>query len=82
MNSECHCCGFETTLKEYEPNRIGTGGRQKPVWLCDLCAGTMTSSFDEYPEQHDRDALAVMKTICYVGNAILKALAPLLGDRS
>jgi hypothetical protein len=41
--------------------------------LCQLCAGTMSGNAEEYPEQfrgHDN----VMKTICYVGNAILQAL--------
>lgn len=71
---ECDCCDYETAaLESYRPN---VGARsQRERWLCRLCAGTMTSTYDEYPEQHDHDALALMKTVCYVGNAILDALA-------
>lgn len=72
---ECECCQFETAaLSEYRPN-VGSID-EGPRWICDLCAGTMTSTFDSYPSQHGPE-LHVMKTICYVGNVILKALATL-----
>jgi hypothetical protein len=67
---ECECCGFKTSaLKEYQSLKNFPLDEKK--WQCELCAGTMTGSFSDYPKQHDPDTLCVMKTICYVGNAIL-----------
>lgn len=72
---ECECCGFETAeLKEYDSNKNFPEKRGETKRLCGLCAGTMTGSFADYPQQHDRDLLYVMKTVCYVGNAILAQL--------
>lgn len=46
-------------------------------WLCDLCAATMTSTAVlQYPDQYQGQA-QTMQTLCYVGNAILAAIANL-----
>lgn len=66
--AECCCCGFETeALADY-----GYRG-DDPKWCCELCAGTLTSRAHSHPEQF-RGQEHVMKTICYVGNVILKAI--------
>ena len=69
---ECQCCNFETTeLKAYGAHRNFPKIPDEKKWLCELCAGTETGTYHEYPEQIDASALKVMKTSCYVGNAIL-----------
>lgn len=70
---DCDCCHFDgMPLKWYRPNLMA---RQKEgKWLCNLCASTMTGTYYDYPEQHDGDSLTLMKTVCYVGNAILLAV--------
>jgi len=72
---ECECCKFKTSeLKKYHSDNNWPQERDNVKWLCDLCANTHTGSFNEYPQQHDRDSLCVMKTVCYVGNAIIAAI--------
>ena len=72
---ECECCEFKTAeLKAYRSDKNFPQERDEKKWLCDLCASTMTGAFHDYPEQHDRDSLYVMKTVCYVGNAIIAAI--------
>lgn len=80
---ECECCRFETMdLKEYDSARNFPQKPDETKWLCQLCANTMTGAFADYPQQHDRDALEVMKTICHVGNAILAAIKGVQGKES
>jgi hypothetical protein len=70
----CDCCRFETTaLTFFEPIGAGsldTTGR----WLCELCPSTYASTMDQYKHLKYLESNEVMKTICYVGNAILKAI--------
>lgn len=70
--NECDCCHFSTDdLTEYES---GPGERTKGSrWLCELCAGTSAGTYQKYAHT-DHDTSEVLKTICYVGNVILKAL--------
>lgn len=70
--ASCHSKGIP--LEFYEYFRVvaaqrGVAGRL----LCALCAGTHAGNAEEYPDQyrHERNT---MRTICYVGNEILKAL--------
>lgn len=73
----CESCGYETPhLKNYPigpPARPGSLPRDEPRWLCDLCARTMTSVAMQHPNQY-RGEVEGMRTICYVGNAILAAI--------
>lgn len=46
-------------------------GSNKTKWLCDLCAGTVAGVWMEYPDQHDHENIEIMRTINYVGNALL-----------
>lgn len=70
----CDCCRFETTaLTYYRPIGVGsldTTGR----WLCELCPSTYASQMDSYKHLKYLESNEVMKTICYVGNAILREL--------
>jgi hypothetical protein len=77
----CECCASDGVLlaayrmdnpKVKEDYRL----RNIPPFkvLCSLCAGTMTGMWDEYFEYNDENAIQIMKTICYVGNEILKAI--------
>jgi ribosomal protein L37AE/L43A len=68
---ECQSCGYETHLKPYE-----NGMPRQTYWLCELCAGTLAGNAVAYPGQYG-EAGTVMKTICYVGNAILEAIRSL-----
>lgn len=73
----CDCCGYETAELNSYANRdttIGGGGKtvKEDFWFCDLCAGTMTSTFYRFPGQVPSNA-EVMKVICFVGNRLLAA---------
>lgn len=75
----CGCCRVEEVhVKEYDmeydmSSPIKHGSRA--VLLCELCAGTMTSVYAlQYPAQHNSDTVEVMRTLCYIGNQILKAV--------
>lgn len=74
---ECDCChAGGVALKTYDLRRplIRTDPNRLKL-LCKLCAGTKTSSYClQYPGQHDSDSVEVMRTLCYVGNQILKAV--------
>ena len=74
---ECDCCRASgVRLKEYDLRRpLMRDDPERMRMLCELCAGTMTSTYVlQYPGQHDRDSVEVMRTLCYVGNQILKAV--------
>ena len=68
MNSECESCGFSIETKEYT-----YGFDNKKMQLCFLCAGTFAGNAAQYPSQYDN--ADVLKCICFVGNAILKAIS-------
>lgn len=68
---ECENCAFETTVKPYRVYRGFPNVSYK--WLCELCAGTPAGNAYEYPEQFRN--VPLFQTVCYVGNAILHALA-------
>lgn len=70
VKHECDACGFVTTVKPYDREGIGHHGQTKQ--LCALCAGTMTGVAIDHP--HMANDLCLLKTICYVGNAILSAV--------
>ena len=75
---QCYCCGFETdklTLyANMETTLAGSGAtRRDDFWYCDLCAGSAASNFSRYPTVAP-SASEVLRTICYVGNAIIAAI--------
>lgn len=78
MCRRCDCCGAEAVeTKFYEaPAHLHkkhlhyTGDN-----LCTLCAGTATGNAHLYPDQY-RGQVQILKTICFVGNEIIKALRP------
>ena len=68
----CDCCCFETgALTAYRHESRLKADAQK--WLCDLCAETEAGRMLDYPSQFEGQA-ATIRTVCYVGNVILKAL--------
>lgn len=72
----CECCGYPSKfLTRYEHLH---GDRMNPnggtCWYCGLCAGTETSSTSRYPSLHTPDVIRNMKTMCYIGNAIIDAI--------
>lgn len=73
--SECDFCGYEgIETKPYDMRRGANATTENPEQkhLCDLCAATPAGSAYKYPEQFpDTDTL---KTVCFVGNEILKAI--------
>lgn len=73
-HAECWSCGWETLdLEAYPtaPRPYDISEENKGKWLCDLCASTLTGSALDYPTHYDAPTL---RTICYVGNAILATL--------
>lgn len=68
---ECDSCGFQGPTEAYprRNHKLGGGGDKR---LCVLCAGTHAGNALEYPDQYPN--AEAMRTICYVGNVILKAI--------
>lgn len=64
---ECDCCGYKTKLSKYERDRTKEDPKPDPMFICALCAGTYAGDTLQYP----KESADVLKTICYVGNAIL-----------
>jgi hypothetical protein len=76
---ECACCRAEgvplhASRIEYGPLHESYGRDDVPPFraICDLCAGTMASTWD----QHGRhgDSAEILKAICFVGNAVIRAI--------
>lgn len=80
MEGICSSCGYDKNpVTPYVVYPMGPLGRPTSVtrMLCDLCSQTMTGVAAEYPQYfRDPDAL---KTVCYVGNAILFEIRKLTG---
>jgi len=77
QKEECESCGFETELFEVkEPTYSGTPLRYR---LCNLCNETLAGTAKFYPRQYQNPE--ILKTICYVGNAILQELRRGRGER-
>ena len=69
---ECESCNYETdALRWYEVMDLTRQGFGH--WYCGLYAGTLTSHSVEYPRANEGQA-EMMRTICYVGNAIIAAV--------
>ena len=81
---ECECCGFQTTKLEFFKGldtTIAGGGktRKDDFWYCELCVSTPASNAHRYPGQYSGQQ-ETLRAVCYVGNAILTALAGLASD--
>lgn len=73
--TECDCCHFETMCHLYAKDQFQIEGvKNYDRWLCQLCAGTMTSQFKKYYNQHDQDIATAMQAMCYIGNSIIEKL--------
>ena len=70
---ECHCCGFKTKVVEYD--RSGVPHRGEKSLLCHICAYTMAGIAYDHPEQYPNED--VLRTVAYIGNMILTAIAAL-----
>lgn len=74
---ECECCRFETgELKLYSGLWGSLDGGRTPIsaWYCDLCASTQASTADRYTALYSSDYREILKTICYIGNAVIAAV--------
>lgn len=76
---ECDCCHFPAPvggLNESMRTAVGAFGHPAPPFrLCDLCYWTMLGAWHEFPEQHDMEALEIMRHQSFVGNQIRRDLA-------
>ena len=63
---ECYYCGFETDTKEYS---VGLGEKRE---LCFICANTRAGNFSNSPGQPSNED--ILKTVCQIGNIILKKI--------
>lgn len=73
----CECCDAQgVPLKVYPSNRAShkKSPEENKITLCKLCVSTSASTWSEYPEQQTREALSIMRAICFVGNEILKEI--------
>jgi hypothetical protein len=80
-NIECDSCGYTgARLTEYKIR----GKTWAPItgnfdydfkYLCDLCSSTMVSAAKDYVRELSPNEIG--RTICYVGNEILKAIREL-----
>lgn len=67
MKGECQACGYKTEVKEYDI-------QGEKLELCELCAGTPSGNAAAFPDYYRENTTAILRTICYVGNAILNKL--------
>lgn len=65
----CDCCSFPTV----KLNRAELAVSKEPHMLCDLCFSTYTGNAFEAPRNYPNQ-LAIMQTVCYVGNIIMDKL--------
>ena len=70
--ADCDCCGFGPVAVSLYTMGVGSIEPGRKKWLCGLCANTHTGQWMEFRHLQG-DALTIMKTICYVGNAISAA---------
>lgn len=74
----CDCCDYPTEFLTRYDNMHGrdTPPQGVTVWYCGLCAGTETSAMNRHlgPDPVQRSTYKMMRTLCYVGNAIIDAL--------
>ena len=71
MRGKCDSCGFEPIeLREY---RDGVPGRIITAKLCAICSHTLAGTAHFWPSLY-KENRAVLKTISFVGNLILKAM--------
>lgn len=66
------CDAQDVPVREYETRFPNTGEKRL---LCELCCCTPAGNALLYPDQHTSAEKHIMKTICFVGNQVLKALA-------
>lgn len=78
-DAACDCCRAErvplrvSRLDDGRLYAIREATDEPPFWaICDLCAGTMASTWVQY--DHERNEAEILKAICHVGNAILRAI--------
>ena len=69
---ECGCCNFETNDLKFYDKRDHPGPKKESLWLCELCAGTMASTMREDPLRYVPGLVSIVRSICYVGNAIIE----------
>lgn len=78
---ECNCCqSFGIPLTIYPVTPLSPTYQNNQYYnlpqfraLCELCAGTLVGSWDEYHNQHNVD-LELGRVICFVGNEIIKTI--------
>ena len=61
---ECECCGYKTTLQEYQE-----GTPRLSYWLCEVCANTYLAKAVAYPTQCVDSGL--YKSIAWIANRLL-----------
>jgi hypothetical protein len=76
---ECDCCraeGVPLHVSRIDYGRSYEAREREDVppfrAICELCDGTMASTWDQ-ANRHG-DSIEILKAICFVGNAILKAI--------
>ena len=81
----CDYCGYAGTNVRWVRYPASTRGDNENNGriLCDLCCGTAIGTYDEYALTKNKDTVDILRTICYVGNAIIAAIkAQAKGDVS
>jgi hypothetical protein len=75
--AECEACGYKTVLMTYPRSAVSPNEPRQTKRLCRLCANTLTGRLEDgYSHTHSiREHDHVLRTICYVGNAIIECLA-------
>lgn len=73
----CASCEFKTEelipCRRYDQSSVAN--RVKDDWLCNLCASTSAGTAQHYPRQY-QGQIAVLSTMCYIGNELLAAVHP------
>jgi hypothetical protein len=69
---ECESCSYPIGDRG---ETYKTNASSMDIYLCDLCASTLVGSMSDHPRAFDHQTRCLGQTICYVGNAILEAIA-------
>lgn len=67
---QCEACGFDTENLQ-SCRMFNKQGEEYYLWFCDLCINTKSAISVMYPS-NSLDISDVLKTLCYLGNVIIR----------
>lgn len=78
--SDCVCCGAEYPVGGLWKAKLEASHHkhdEEDLLVCDLCAGTHVSNWFDH-DTSDHKTMAILESICFVGNTIRNDIESLL----